>query len=125
MSRLFIIAILMVCCALDGVAQPQLEIAERYHSFGQIKRRGGEVKHRFVGVNSGDKPLVIVDASVNCNCTRIKHSIRPVKPSDTTYIDVTFAPRTQPLGPFRKAIQLKSNIDGGRTIITVEGEIIE
>ena len=51
-------------------APSPLHFAEASHDFGTVEEAGGKVSHTFHFENISDAPVVIVDATSSCGCTR-------------------------------------------------------
>ncbi len=95
----------------------------RSHDFGVIKEDGGPVSHVFEFTNTGDKPLIIVEATASCGCTRPEFTTKPVKPGKKGKIKVTYSPLGRP-GAFRKTVKLKTNASDPRAVtLIIEGTV--
>ena len=92
MKRFFLFTLAAVLCQLAMMAQPAAEFKETTYDFGTIKESKGAVKHTFEFKNTGDKPLIIVDAVASCGCTRPTYTAKPIKPGKKGKIEVTFSP---------------------------------
>ena len=82
MKRLLNILILAIALALPAMAQdgPKATFEVTNHNFGTIKESKGPVTCKFEFVNTGDKPLIITDATASCGCTRPEFPTKPIKP---------------------------------------------
>jgi len=68
---------------------PVITFAEKEFDFGTIDQ-GTKVEHVFKFTNTGDAPLVIVDAKSSCGCTVPTYPKTPVAPGDTAEMLVKF-----------------------------------
>lgn len=101
--------ILLACSALFATAAaPDITFEETAFDFGTIAEDGGPVKHEFRFTNTGDAPLMIINASASCGCTRPDYPKKPVNAGKRGVIKVTFLPQGRP-GEFNKTITVKSN----------------
>jgi hypothetical protein len=75
--------------SLLNYAQPQLKFTESKKSFGFVKK-GEVVNIEFYFVNSGDKPLFITNANVECSCTTVNFPTQPIMPNEYAIITVHF-----------------------------------
>lgn len=102
-----------------------IDFPEKRHDFGMIKEENGSVKHVFEFTNTGDAPLVILDAKATCGCTRPDYPKNPIKPGGKGQIKVTFLPAGRP-GEFNKKINIKTNCKGKlkRVTLSVSGVVI-
>ncbi|MBQ0119975.1 MAG: DUF1573 domain-containing protein [Bacteroidales bacterium] len=123
MKRALFSILLSVLCAVAGIAADegaQATFKNRSHDFGVIKEDGGPVSHVFEFTNTGDKPLIIVEATASCGCTRPEYTTKPIKPGKKGKIKVTYSPLGRP-GAFRKTVKVKTNGKEPRTTLIIEG----
>lgn len=123
MKRFIIFTLAAVLCQLALMAQPKAEFKEITYDFGTIKESKGSVKHTFEFKNTGDKPLIIVDAVASCGCTKPSYTAKPIKPGKKGKVEVTFNPRGR-AGTFRKTIKVKTNCPDKVSTLTITGSII-
>ena len=76
---------------------------------------------RFRIRNSGEKPLIILDAAASCNCTTLLWPRKPVSPGDTAVIQVTYTASER--GRFAKTIDLYCNTSPSLTTLHIDGYI--
>ena len=106
------------CGGDEGYAQATFP--EKTHDFGTIKENGGPVSTTFEFVNTGNKPLLILDAAASCGCTRPEFTTKPVKPGKKGKVKVTYSPLGRP-GGFRKTVRVKTNGRERSTVLVIEG----
>jgi hypothetical protein len=70
-------------------AQPQLKLTDSKKNFGFVQK-GEVVKLDFDFVNTGNQPLIISAANVECSCTTVQFPKQPVMPGQTSKITVSF-----------------------------------
>jgi len=88
------LAIALLPAAVMAFAQePAITFEDTSHDFGTIAEDGGNVTHEFKFTNTGDAPLMIVNASASCGCTRPSYPKKPVAPGKTDKIKVTYVSR--------------------------------
>lgn len=118
-----------MCMTLAGFSSaiadaPRIEFAERAHDFGNIREEGGAVTHEFEFTNTGDEPLMIINASASCGCTRPEYPKKPVEPGKKSKIKVTFLPAGRP-GEFNKTVTVKTNAHRARKVtLKIKGVVI-
>ncbi|MCH4156669.1 MAG: DUF1573 domain-containing protein [Muribaculaceae bacterium] len=105
----------------DGYAQATFP--NKNHDFGIIKEAKGPVSCTFEFVNTGDKPLIIIEALASCGCTRPEYPTRPIAPGKKGKIKVTYSPIGRP-GSFKKTIKIKTNGREKKTVLIIEGSVI-
>lgn len=105
-SIITVMAGMMALSALGG--EPVITFAENSHDFGTIAEEGGNVTHEFTFTNTGDEPLLIVNATASCGCTRPVYPKKPIAPGKSDKIKVTYAPKGRP-GEFSKSVTVKTN----------------
>lgn len=127
--RKFVLLLLLAGGALfrTEAAEPQkggkalLKLDHTSHDFGEVPRKGGNIEHVFPFVNDGDAPLVIVRAQTSCTCLKITYPKRPVAPGASESIRVVYEPHKSAPGSFNKLVQIYSNAENSREILTVQG----
>lgn len=122
-KRFVIMLLAVVACQVALQAQPVATFKESVYDFGVIKEEKGPVKHTFEFVNTGDSPLIVIDAVASCGCTRPSFTAKPVKPGKKGKVEVTFSPAGR-RGTFRKTIKVKTNAVEKITSIVITGSII-
>ena len=115
-----VLCLLGLVSAIAGDGDAQATFKTRIHDFGVIKEDGGPVSCTFEFVNTGDKPLIIVEATASCGCTRPEYTTKPIKPGKKGKIKVTYSPLGRP-GAFRKTVKVKTNGSEPRTTLIIEG----
>ena len=127
MTKRFLIAFFAVCMvALSTVAdvkQAEATFATLTHDFGTIQEAKGPVSCTFEFTNTGDKPLLIIDAAASCGCTRPEFPSKPIKPGKKGKIKVTFSPIGR-AGAFKKSVKVKTNGKDRTITLRIEGTII-
>lgn len=123
MKRFILMALAVILCQVGTWAQPKAAFKETVYDFGTIKEAKGPVKHTFVITNTGDKPLIILDAVASCGCTKPSYTAKPIKPGKTGKVEVTFSPAGRN-GSFRKTIKVKTNGVEKISTLTITGVII-
>ena len=127
MTKRFFIAFLaislvaMSTVADDSYAQAKFDV--KHHDFGNIKEADGPVSCTFEFTNIGDKPLLIIDATASCGCTRPEYPTKPIKPGKKGKIKVTYSPIGRP-GAFKKSVKVKTNGKERTTTLRIEGTVI-
>ena len=127
MTKRFIIAFFAVCMvalgtvAEDTYAQASFEV--KSHDFGNITEENGPVSCTFEFTNTGNKPLLIIDATASCGCTRPEFPTKPIKPGKKGKIKVTYSPIGRP-GAFKKTVKVRTNGKVSTTTLRIEGTVI-
>ena len=126
MKRLSVIfaTLLLALVAMAATADyAQATFPEQSHDFGTIKEEKGPVTTTFEFINTGNKPLIIVEAMASCGCTRPEYPTRPIKPGKKGKISVTYSPIGRP-GAFRKTIKVKTNGRERVTTLSITGTVV-
>ena len=124
-KRLFIAFFAVCLMALSAVAddkQAEATFEVKSHDFGTIMEAKGPVTCTFEFTNTGDKPLLIIDATASCGCTRPEFPTKPIKPGKKGKIKVTYSPLGRP-GAFRKTVKVVTNGREKRVTLTIEGTV--
>lgn len=98
-----------------SAGEPVVEFAELSHDFGTIQEDGGPVSHEFLFSNTGDAPLMVVNATASCGCTRPEYPKKPVKAGKQDKIKVTYLPAGRP-GEFNKTVTIRTNAKKGKKV---------
>lgn len=109
--------------AAAAFAGPQLVWLNPVHNFGAFKEELGPVSCVFKAVNTGDEPVVVINASANCGCTRPSYSREPIAPGDTLYVSVAYDPQGRP-GRFSKQVKVTTNTDIKSYVLGIRGTVI-
>ncbi|MFH8142015.1 MAG: DUF1573 domain-containing protein [Muribaculaceae bacterium] len=96
--------------------QPGISFTQTTHDFGVIPENGGSVTTTFEFTNPGDGPLLILNASASCGCTRPEYPRKPVKPGKKDKITVTYNPKGRP-GEFTKNVTVRTNVKGKKKVV--------
>lgn len=127
MTKRFLIAFFAMCMvattlwADDKYAEAMFTV--KIHDFGTIKEANGPVSCTFEFTNTGDKPLLIIDATASCGCTRPEYPSKPIKPGKKGKIKVTFSPIGRP-GAFKKTVKIKTNGKERTTTLIIKGTVV-
>lgn len=112
------LAVVAIC-----VAQPEAVWLNPEHNFGAFNEDLGTVTCVMKAVNTGNEPLVILDARANCGCTTPHYSSEPIAPGDTATILVGYNAIGRP-GKFSKKIVVATNATPTRATLTISGTVI-
>jgi uncharacterized protein (DUF58 family) len=127
MTKRFFFTLFAACMvAISTMAHDNLPVATfqaKVHDFGTIKEEGGPVSCDFEFTNTGDKPLLIIDATASCGCTRPEFPSKPIKPGKKGKIKVTFSPIGRP-GAFKKTVKVKTNGTARTITLRIEGTVV-
>lgn len=118
--------IFCIVCVFNAEAKPTptITFAEKAYNFGNIHESNGSVTHVFTVTNTGDAPLVILEATASCGCTKPKFTARPIEPGRTGEISVTYNPEGRP-GEFTKTIVVKTNDPKNKKVnLNIKGVVI-
>ena len=100
---------------------PVVAVEEGTFDFGQANE-GDKVKHVFEFTNNGQTPLIISSVQASCGCTTPDYPKQPIKPGESSKIEVVFNTSNQP-GMQHKVITMISNANPNQTIFHLKGEV--
>ncbi len=110
-----------VAAAADRDAQsgkfPKITFEEEQFDFGTIDQ-GTNVEHVFKFTNTGDAPLMIVDAKSSCGCTVPTYTKEPIAPGDGGELLVKFNGSGQ--NQVSKTVTITSNTEAGTETLTIK-----
>lgn len=103
--------------------KPDIAFTKTVHDFGVFPEDGGPVSCTFEFTNTGDAPLLILNASASCGCTRPDYPKKPVKPGKKDKITVTYNPNGRP-GEFSKSVTVRTNVKGKKKVtLKIKGNV--
>ncbi len=111
------------CPVSASGAELYLECVE--HDFGDVPRRGGDLHLTIRYRNVGVKPLVLTRVITSCSCLKSHYSKRPLKPGAEEEIELIYQPLKAAPGTFNKVVQILSNSESGRRLITIRGNSVD
>ncbi len=98
-----------------------IEWEETEFDFG-IVEDGEKVNHTYKFTNTGNEPLVITNAKGSCGCTVPQWPKEPIAPGASDEIKVEFNSKKK-TGKQQKRVTVEANIPGGKTFLTIKGEV--
>ena len=96
---------------------PKMEFTETEFDFGTIDQ-GTNVEHVFEFKNTGEVPLVIVNAKSSCGCTVPTYPKTPVEPGDTAEMLVKFNGSGK--NQVSKTVTITANTETGKETIKIK-----
>ena len=120
-SMLVMLAFVAVAAKAQKVTGPVMSFEKSEIDYGTIAQ-GSDPLRKFVFKNTGTEPLVINNARGSCGCTVPNYKKEPVKPGETSEIEVRYD--TQRVGPFTKTVTIESN-EGQPRVLTIRGTVNE
>ena len=100
-----------------------VQIIDSAYNFGQVTE-GDIVEYSYRFKNTGNKPLVIINASASCGCTVPEKPEQPVLPGETGFIKVKFNSEHR-VGQAHKTITITSNAQPEFPELVLNGEVKE
>lgn len=94
---------------------------KKEHNFGTINE-GKTVTTNFRITNTGNKDLIIQNASASCGCTVPNYPKYPIKPGKSGDIKVSFDSSGKP-GQQQKTVTVTANIPNGSEILTIKTNV--
>lgn len=92
------------------------------HDFGDIKE-GEKVQTTFTINSTGEKDLVITNASASCGCTVPEYPKNPIKPGNSAPMVVSFDSSGKP-GRQEKQVTVNANDEKRSHIVTIKMNVI-
>ena len=87
-------------------------------------RQGEVVKFEYRFENTGDEPLVIADAQVECGCTVVEKPEQPVKKGEKAVIKVSFDTKST-IDRQDRAITVISNAKNSPSVLRFKGVVLK
>ncbi len=99
-----------------------VQIIDTSYNFGK-RTEGEKVEYSFRFKNTGNKPLVILEAAPSCGCTVAQKPEKPVLPGEIGFIRVVFDSKNR-VGPAHKTIRVASNANPEFPELVLTGEVV-
>lgn len=84
-----------------------VQVIDTVYNFGKVTD-GELVEYSYRFKNSGNKPLVVSNASASCGCTVPEKPEKPILPGEMGFIKIVFNSKGR-VGPATKTITVTSN----------------
>lgn len=101
---------------------PVMSFETKEHDFGTINE-GDKVMYDFKFKNTGEAPLIIMNAKGSCGCTVPEYPKDPIAPGKEEKIHVIFDSKGK-LGTTTKSVTLTCNIKEGQEILQIKSKIV-
>lgn len=107
MKKCLAILVFLLCTAFAGYSQGVDYTTDRVrHDFGELAI-GKTYTTTFTVTCTGSSPLVLIDATTGCKCTKASFPKKPLRKGEKTVVTVTFD--ADEAGVFDKLIQVRTN----------------
>lgn len=126
MKKSILITMILLSGFIFGQVGPKIEFKAKDNTvdYGTVNKEDDTGLRSFEFTNTGDAPLIILDAKSTCGCTVPSFPKEPIVPGGTGKIDVKY---NMNLGPIRKTITIETNAvnyDEGRVPLKIKGDVI-
>lgn len=101
-------------------AATKIEFEESKFDFGKMNK-GEMVTHIFKFKNTGEIPLIIVDAKASCGCTVPQWTKEPVMPGESGEMEVKY--NGSGSGKIHKTISVFANTDPKETVLEILADV--
>ena len=99
----------------------EIEFDKIVFDYGELEI--GDIKTGvFTYINVGNKPLVLFDVIVSCDCTEVEWQKEPVMPGKTATIKAVYTAKTA--GLIAKQITVQSNAQTDRLKLQLKGSVL-
>lgn len=124
MKRILVLSALLLSFSAFRVSNPAaIKFEETKHNFGFI-HQGDIVSHEFSFTNTGDEPLMITDAEVTCECTKVDFPKQPVLKGAKGIVKVTFDSKSA-MDRQERTVLIKSNATDSPTTLTFKCVVLK
>lgn len=126
MKKSILTTMILLSGFIFGQVGPKIEFKAKDNTvdYGTVNKEDDTGLRSFEFTNTGDAPLIILDAKSTCGCTVPSFPKEPIVPGGTGKIDVKY---NMNLGPIRKTITIETNAvnyDEGRVPLKIKGDVI-
>ncbi|AUC78122.1 hypothetical protein CW736_01280 [Nonlabens sp. MB-3u-79] len=98
---------------------PEMTFMETEYDFGTVEE-GAVVEHEYKFTNTGNAPLIVVNAKGSCGCTVPTWSKEPIAPGAVGSMLVKFNTNGKPNAQ-TKTVTIKANTESGTESIRIKG----
>ena len=98
-----------------------VQIIDSAYNFGSVTD-GEKVEYSYRFKNTGNKPLVIVDATASCGCTVPQKPEKPILPGEIGFIKIVFDSKGR-VGNAHKTITVISNANPEFPQLILTGDV--
>jgi hypothetical protein len=124
MKRLILLFFLLVTGFSFRVSNPAMMMFDDLkHNFGFI-HQGDIVSHAFVFTNTGQEPLIITEAKVTCECTKVAFPKQPVSPGKKDSVVVTYDSKSA-MDRQERTVVIASNAQNSPTTLTFKCVVLK
>jgi archaellum component FlaG (FlaF/FlaG flagellin family) len=99
-----------------------VQIIDSAYNFGKVTE-GEVVEYSYRFKNTGDKPLIVTNATASCGCTVPEKPEQPILPGETGFIKVKFNSENR-VGNAHKTITVSSNAEPAFPELSLSGEVL-
>lgn len=126
MKKTILIAFVLLSGFMFGQNGPKIEFKAKDNTidYGKVSKEDDSGLRVFEFKNTGDAPLLIIDAKSTCGCTVPSYSKEPIAPGGTGKIEIKY---NMAVGPIRKTITIETNAvnyDEGRVALKITGDVV-
>jgi len=100
-----------------------VQMTDSVYNFGKITD-GEKVEFSFRFKNTGNKPLIVSNATASCGCTVPEKPEEPIKPGETGFIKVVFDSKGR-VGDVHKEVTVTSNAYPAFPLLALKGQVVE
>lgn len=102
---------------------PRIEFESLNYDFGRVYE-GEKVGWYFKYKNSGDKNLLLLNATASCGCTLPDYNLEPLAPGDSAYIKLVFDTSGREGRQF-KTVKVESNGKPSIVELSITADIVK
>jgi hypothetical protein len=93
------------------------------HNFGMI-HKGDIVSHEYTFTNTGEEPILITDAEVTCECTKVDFPKQPIAKGQKGIVKVTFDSKSA-IDRQERTVIVKSNASNAPVTLTFKAVVLK
>lgn len=128
MKKTILFTFLIACIGLVSAQNKEdgagIKFDKTEYNFGQFSENSPEVTCEFTFTNTGNKPLVVVQAQASCGCTVPEYTKDPIEPGKKGTIKVTYNGYGRYPGVFNKTITVRTNARPETVRLVIKGEML-
>ena len=100
-----------------------VQVIDSVYDFGNVVQ-GDKVEYSYRFKNTGNKPLIVSNATASCGCTVPEKPEQPIKPGEIGFIKVVFNSAGR-MGEAHKEVTVTSNAYPAFPRLQLKGKVVE
>lgn len=107
---------------ITTIKKESFEWVSKVYDFGEIKQGIPQVAE-FELKNTGEKPIIILNAKASCGCTNVKYPKEPILPGKSAKVTTTYNAAAR--GMFNKTVTVHLSTKDNVHVLKLKGTVVK